>query len=57
MLSNFYCQKISFLRKHNSYFVDEKYTQRNLDTKVKVFCPEGIFENLKHPFEIEGSFS
>ena len=29
--------KISFLCKHNFFNVDYKHTQRNLDTKVKVF--------------------
>ena len=37
MLINFRCQKTSFLYKH-IFLVDyEKYTQWNLDTKVKVF--------------------
>ena len=36
MLLNFHCQKIPFLCKHN-FVIDEKYTQWNLNTKVKAF--------------------
>ena len=47
MLLNCCCQKIFFLCKHN-FFIDEKHTQGNLDTKVKVFH-ENISPFMKYP--------
>ena len=45
---NFGCQKISYLCKHN-FFSDEKQTQWNLDSKVKVFH-ESISSFMKCPW-------